>query len=395
MSLQSDPEAGTAEWRELFDAAVAEYELSRASQAEAAQPPSRRRRRRPIWRKETETPVVEVVAQKPVVDARMQERMHTLMLKAARSGIKPEYKFENVLADAQQTFGIEIEFEGCGGDAVAGALYDAGLTVSPDQQQYHSYRRGDKWTVERDGSVRGGEVVSPILTDTPEIWREIQTVCETIKGLGGKTNAYTGGHIHIGTTTRHDREKSRRVAEICTWAEDLLFRVAANTDGRRLAGSLSRNGTLKHRGAVIGYQWCRPLQSLSPEQQLLLPIDHDSAVNFRGTTIEFRHFDATIDPVRLQNNIKLAAAIVDKAAGLAEGAEIPRERNPLGKHRFRGDPQDRLLREFATFLFADPRDQLGLYSLYVASRWQPGPRQIPRAPVRRMAREVAHVWELR
>ena len=236
-------------------------------------------------------------------------------------------------------------------------------------------------------------MVSPVLTDTPETWRNIQTVCETIQRLGGNTNARTGGHIHIGTqdSLGNDPGKLRRVAEICAWSEDLLFRLAANTDGKRRTRLRSRDGTLKHRGAVVGYRCCGPLGRGAAMQS-----GHSFALNFQhisrqgGGTIEFRHFDGTLDPVRLQQNIKLAVAIVKKAAELAGGVGIPRERNQLGKHRSEGDPQDQLLRDFATFLFADPRDRLGLYSLYVASSWQPSPAQVDARPGRRM-RSALHL----
>ena len=376
---QADPKTGSAEWQALFDAAVAEYEQAWTSESEPANRLSMRRAQ------ETE---------RPAVDAGIEEKMHALMIKAARSGILPTYKVDNVLADVQQTFGIEIEFEGCSGDAVAFLLHRAGLTASPEQKGYHSGRVPGKWTVEKDHSVKGGEVVSPILNDTPATWVQIQTVCQTIKALGGKTNARTGGHIHIGTGADRGSEANKhfRVVEICAWSEDLLFRVASNTDGRRLPRLLSRNGALKHRGAVVGYEWCGPLGKFGNMQN-----GHHYALNFQHTnprrsgTIEFRHFDSTIDPVRLQGNIMLASAIVNKAAGLASSEQIPKERNPLGTHRSKEDPQDRLLREFAAFLFPDPRDRLGLYSLYAASSWQPSPAQVRLSPIRRIRHGVGGI----
>ena len=79
---QPDPKVGSAEWQEMFDAAVAEYEQARGG-----------KRFIPLE----------------------EEKLHELMIKAARSGIKPEYQAANVLGDTRQTFGIEIEFEGCEG----------------------------------------------------------------------------------------------------------------------------------------------------------------------------------------------------------------------------------------------------------------------------------------
>src|SRR5205085_11532065 len=104
-----------------------------------------------------------------------------------RTAEAAQYETENVVGDRNQTFGIEIEFDGADPNAVARALHDAGLASSPRQEGYHSSRRQPgKWTVEYDATV-SGELVRPILQDTPESWAQLRRVCEILQTHGAPT----------------------------------------------------------------------------------------------------------------------------------------------------------------------------------------------------------------
>ncbi len=92
----------------------------------------------------------------------------------------------------------------------------------------------------------------------------------------------------------------------------------------------------------------------------------------RNRTIEYRYFDSSLDPARLQANIKLACWVTKRAAELPDSA-IPQERNPLGSHPSPRDPDggDRLLRRFADLIFRAAKGQveavLGLPTLRLAA----------------------------
>jgi len=88
-------------------------------------------------------------------------------------------------------------------------------------------------------------------------------------------------------------------------------------------------------------------------------------------TIEYRYFDSSLDPARLQANIKLACWVTKRAAELPDAA-IPQERVRLGSHRnaLEPDQSDRLLRRFADLIFIRPKDKLKLYWLYEHTAWQ-------------------------
>jgi len=160
-------------------------------------------------------------------------------VKAARTaGSGPPYETEAVLGDAATSFGVELEFKGANTDAVARKLYEMGIAGHPNMVAYHhscSQCQG-KWKVERDGSVTevrngqniGGEVVAPVLSDTPEHWQQLKLVADTIKELGGQCDQNTGQHVHIGTAAyNNEGGKYRNLALTVAATEDLLYRMSA------------------------------------------------------------------------------------------------------------------------------------------------------------------------
>src|SRR5258708_5411886 len=178
------------------------------------------------------------------------DELHRQLLHLARTS-GGEYERENVIGDPNQTFGVEIEFDGADANAVARAFHAAGLASTPNLQGYHSYREPGKWVVEHDSTVNG-EVVSPVLRDTPETWAQLERACAILRENGATVTTRTGGHVHVGADSAgmdHDVGRFRRVANACAWAEDLMYRLAAAT-GR---------GGKRHRGAGNGYPWCGPM----------------------------------------------------------------------------------------------------------------------------------------
>ena len=56
-----------------------------------------------------------------------------------------------------------------------------------------------KWTVETDATVTG-EIVSPVMRDSPEAWVQLERVCSILSGHGARVTTQTGGHIHVAWT---------------------------------------------------------------------------------------------------------------------------------------------------------------------------------------------------
>jgi hypothetical protein len=91
------------------------------------------------------------------------------------------------------TFGLEFEVAGISTSAASAALNRGGIACEEPRQ---AHQRNDNWTSVYDGSVRGAEVVSPILD--PIRLNEASTVARLLLGAGGKVDRTTGYHVHIG-----------------------------------------------------------------------------------------------------------------------------------------------------------------------------------------------------
>jgi hypothetical protein len=94
-------------------------------------------------------------------------------------------------------FGVELEFDlprGRDSEATLAAIAEdmnrARISQHRSMVGYHAGRVNgysdarDAWRLERDTTV-SGEIVSPILYDTPETWRDLATVCDIIRRHGG------------------------------------------------------------------------------------------------------------------------------------------------------------------------------------------------------------------
>ena len=366
-----DPAVGTPEWADLYARSVERHRDEREridrDQLEAQR----------LWEEFLAAQGSDVPEGERSLST--NDELHRQLLQLARTS-GGEYERENVIGDPNQTFGVEIEFDGADANAVARAFHAAGLASTPNLQGYHSGgRQPGKWVVERDSTVTG-EVVSPVLQDTPETWAQLEQACSILRDQGARVTARTGGHVHVGADSAgmdHDVDRFRRVANACAWAEDLLYRLAAGS---------GRSGR-RHRGAGNGYQWCGPMGSGQFEQAQSLGelatrvgTSHGVGLNYGNIldsrrTIEYRYFDSSLDPTRLQANIKLACWITKRASSLPDSA-IPTERVRLGSHAGGQvtDSGDGLLRRFADTIFVRPQDKLKLYWLFQRSAWQPARR---------------------
>ena len=295
-----------------------------------------------------EIPELEVPRPQPRLSA--DDGLHRALLAEARGPAGHEYLTENVIGNPHQTFGIEIEFARASRARVEAELSRQGL-LGPG-----------KWQMKNECHV-SGEVVSPVLTDSPQTWADLQEICAVIRRYGGRASRYTGGNFHVGTqssgvTTAEAREKLLRTY---AWAEDLLYRLSGGSGPFRT-----------HRGATTGYRFCAPLERSAYVTAMIGTYrgGKSKGLYIRNETIEFRYNDGTVDPERIQANIILACAMMQYAA--SERNDLPAEHNPVGLHRRLPDHHDRLLRAFADIVLQDPKQRLKIYSVYARTRWRAG-----------------------
>src|SRR5699024_9441731 len=122
-------------------------------------------------------------------------------------------------------------------------MHEAGLADSPRVYGWHHNARTSNpystWTLEHDATV-DGEVVSPILHDTPETWEQLKTVCEIIRRNGGRATLNGGQHVHMGTVNR------RAPANQASHADILKFYAATEDPMRRAQTAPARK---RHRNS--------------------------------------------------------------------------------------------------------------------------------------------------
>lgn len=235
------------------------------------------------------------------------------------------YEYENVLNGNTSTFGVELEFVGGNADAIARELYDLGITAAPYRLGYHA-RVSDntKWKLERDGSVssgsQGGELVSPVLKDTPETWRQIEIICEVAKRHGARVNQSCGGHVHIGMNKLDTaRQRWRRFFKMVESYEECLYRAAGGDLGRIRSNASSYATSFSERASEANRMAFR----MDREEDVRYMTERVSKMNRyyginlkniatdRAPTVEFRYFNGSLSPKQIQANIKLAAGIIN------------------------------------------------------------------------------------
>jgi hypothetical protein len=93
---------------------------------------------------------------------------------------------------SQFTYGLEFEVTQINPATASRALTQGGITC----HEASPHGLSTDWTAVHDGSVRGAEVVSPILNDAR--LNEASTVARLLLGAGASVDRTTGFHVHLG-----------------------------------------------------------------------------------------------------------------------------------------------------------------------------------------------------
>ncbi|MBR3199066.1 MAG: amidoligase family protein [Bacilli bacterium] len=203
--------------------------------------------------------------------------------------------------DENVTFGIEIEYE----------------RLSKSLVKLFLNRNFNAWFSRPDGSLTfGGEVISPIMRDNEETWRDIKKICTYLRRKFVVTSDNAGGHIHVGAhILGNDHNKWRKFIKTYAAYEDILFRFL-------YGDKLSPRKTLRKYAPPIASMVFWRLEELNEAKDMYalrnaLPIQSRAqAVNFTNVkfhklgdqviiknTIEFRCPNSTTEEVIWQNNI--------------------------------------------------------------------------------------------
>ncbi|NUW37767.1 hypothetical protein HTZ77_41155 [Nonomuraea sp. SMC257] len=281
---------------------------------------------------------------------------------------------------SRRAFGLELEYSLPGvaperhpavNEAIARALHEAGLSRDRRVLDHHvGHERGydedaSGWWVEDETSVGvAGEVVSPILRDTPATWRNLARVVEIIRAHGGEVRMSVGGHIHVGTPDYRTVVNYLKLLDNVRGNQDILFRLAQNP--------------LAEGGLHRGFEQCVPnipkpglrpyyFGALAEANGATSAVSMTEVRGQVGDHVQFRLFDGTLEPGVIQAQVRLVLALADGTLAGQVDAGPP---EPVGHHRERGDDSEsfrRLLDELP--LREIDREQL--ISLYAITHWQP------------------------
>lgn len=310
------------------------------------------------------------------------------------NNIETDYEYENVLNGNNVTFGLELEFVGGDADSIARELYELGICAYDHRVGYHHDGVDGKWKLERDGSVSagnsGGELVSPILKDTPDTWRKIENICEVAKRHGATINDHTGGHVHIGMDQLDTaRQRWRRFFKIMSGYEECIYRAAGGDIGHIRRGHSSYATPFADR-ANFGISTPISMNSESDVRELASRVSNDDryyAINLTNissysgpNTVEFRYFNGSLNPKQIQANVKLAAGVIAAAErsrtrnvesiGLEVNDSTKRRGKLINESRVTQDRTNKKIAEFLDIIFTRKRDKDSLINVFSKNSWR-------------------------
>lgn len=205
------------------------------------------------------------------------------------------------------TFGTELEYE----------------QVNKNQIDKFVTQNLSEWTSKFDMSLyKGGEITSPILTNTEQTWQELKSICDLLKTKKAITDQNAGGHIHLGAhTLGTDYKKWRKMFKIYIAYEHILFRFG-------FGDKISARKEILGYAAPIADKLYESLQEIEDFENLrnviyIIPNESkNQAINFRNihsysiknkkakNTLEFRNLNASIEETIWQNNINAYAHLL-------------------------------------------------------------------------------------
>lgn len=310
------------------------------------------------------------------------------------------YEYENVLNGQDVTFGLELEFTGGDHEAIARELYDQGILSDPYRLGYASGSRNrtsdpNKWHMERDCSIvdsydRGGEIVSPVLKDTPETWRNIEKICEVTKRHGGKINVKCGGHVHIGMEPLDTaRQRWKRFFKVTSGYEECIYRAAGGDKGRIRSGythyampfsERAEQGILQSRSALNDEQDVRAMVGRVTNDRYYGINLTNIRNTARANTVEFRYFNGSLNPKQIQANVKLASGIMMAARksrtrdiqsiGYEVSDNFKRRGKMVNDYKSTDRRSSKKIAEFLDIIFTRKSDKDALLDVFSRNSWR-------------------------
>lgn len=221
-------------------------------------------------------------------------------------------------------FGVEIEAVFQSGHNMTGLSRDlaaAGLGGSTHGYLGHS---SNSWVLKTDASVHGGcELVSPPLDfDDPAQRGQVTTALEIMQ-RHTRTSQSAGIHVHVESVSLSP-EQIGNLARTWTRFEDVIYRLASSGWGTIRGGARQFAKPLEDRQIVALAKAKTPDAVRAAYYQGTQHMAHSHSHHyryyglnlhshfFRGT-VEFRVFNSSLNPVRVQTYIAMCVALIEDA----------------------------------------------------------------------------------
>ncbi len=249
-------------------------------------------------------------------------------------------------------FGIELEADNVRTKGKNG-LYTGESAKYITDHNWHMATKNEEILVSKGGA----ELVSPILHDTKQDWKNISDICKHIKKFPGEngnkvvTNNKCGLHIHFDADCLlKDPNRIKNFMRLYAESEELLYKMCndknnpmrkeainKNFKGFNMISALWRKGMAAPTGKKIleqiqngtlkvSYKKFNKFRMLASKYKLderrYAGINLTNIGNSKKNTIEFRMANGTLNPDIIKQNIFLYASLIDTSIKITDYPKI-------------------------------------------------------------------------
>lgn len=233
--------------------------------------------------------------------------------------------------DNSVTFGLELEFENAMEERIKNRLN--GISLS------------QVWQYKHDGSLyNGGEINSPVLTDSVNSWKELKSICSIVSEFAN-IDKNCGGHIHIGTQVLGNKKESwLNFIKLWSVYENIIYRFVYG-DFLTARSSMQNYARPISKKLWDNYMMLREYNQLE-WYDIVEKIQHEryQAINFRNieksasfktkNTIEFRCPNGTLESTIWQNNVNLFVNLLNYSKSSRYNDDIVSERRNINGEKY-------------------------------------------------------------
>lgn len=283
-------------------------------------------------------------------------------------------------------FGIELEANNVKTKG-KNALYTGESAKFITSKKWHMAKSNEESLVAEGGA----ELVSPILKDSKEDWKNINDICEHMKKYPGKdgdkvvTDSKCGLHVHFDADVLAKYpERMKTFLRLYAESEELLYKMCNDKNDPIRKGAINRNfkglvhmtssiwrkgmaspsgqkilkqinnGTLKVSSKKFG-----KLKQIASKYKLderrYLGLNLTNIGNPNKNTIEFRMANGTLNPEVIKQNVFLYASLINTAVKIAEKPESFNEK--LSEFYKTDVTEEQKAQNFLNLIIDDPSDR--------------------------------------